>query len=120
MKEDLSSFNSKEIYKSFDEEQEAETSSWIEEATKNLTKEGGEDHIPSLEEIREKHKEIIEWVEGKKSFGELLWEIAKKEDLLKQALWAVIARIKAGELKPKKEYKRLIEELLKELEKCQI
>ena len=99
----------KDIYNSYEEEA-------IEEAISDLVG----DKAPSLEQIREKYSDIIEWVEGKKSFGELLWEIAKKEDLLKQALWAVIARIKAGELKPKKEYKRLIEELLKELEKCQI
>ena len=116
MKEDLSSFRSKEIYKSFDEVKEKETFSWIREATKDLINQ----HTSSLEEIREKYKEIIDWVEGKKSFKELLWEIAKKEDLLKQALWAVVARIKAGELKPKGEYKRLIEELLKGLEKCRM
>jgi|GEM_PF-6668979 len=84
MRAPLGRSSAKAKYKSSDLE------SWISRALQELIKE----QAPSIDEIRERYKEIFEWAEEKKSFQELLWELTKKEDLLKEAIKTLVLRKK--------------------------
>ncbi|RLF47334.1 MAG: hypothetical protein DRN20_06105, partial [Thermoplasmata archaeon] len=58
----LDRFRSKGVYKSFDEDE------WIARSISELL----HSQSRSLDEIREKYREIFEWAENKRSFQELL------------------------------------------------